>query len=147
MALHTKRSDSGAMLHTPRDDKDELRRLLAADIAEYTARGGATQAITPEQYRQHNIEREARRDRESAMRDLEQQMDSSYNSWETIDDRREARTGLLSRTYGLYGKVDGDERNGSDDYAATRAEVDFFNDWPEDFEEKLDDDHDYDEWE
>jgi hypothetical protein len=134
-------------LHTTRSDKEEQRRKLAADIAEYAARGGVTQAITPEQYRQHNIEREARRDRESAMRDLEQQMDSSYNSWETIDDRREARTGLLSRTYGLYSKVDGDERNGSDDYAATRAEVDFFNDWTEDFKETLDNDHDYDEWE
>ena len=135
------------VLHTTRSDKEEQRRKLAADIAEYAASGGVTQAITPEQYRQHNIEREARRDRESAMRDLEQQMDSSYNSWETIDDRREARTGLLSRTYGLYGKVDGDERNGSDDYAATRAEVDFFNDWTEDFKETFDNDHDYEEWE
>jgi hypothetical protein len=43
--------------------------------------------------------------------------------------------------------VDGDERNGSDDYAATRAEVDFFNDWTEDFKETFDNDHDYDEWE
>ena len=134
-------------LHTTRKDKDAERDALAADVAAFQAAGGKVQTITPEQYRQHNIEREARRDRESAMRDLEQQMDSSYNSWETIDDRREARTGLLSRTYGLYSKVDGDERNGSDDYAATRAEVDFFNDWTEDFKETFDNDHDYDEWE
>jgi len=117
-------------LHTKRDDKDELRRLLAADIAEYTARGGATEAITPEQYRQHNIEREARRDRESAMRDLEQQMDSGYNSWDMIDVSREARYSLLSRTHGDYANVDGEDRYmAGDGPLRSRKELDFFVEW------------------
>jgi len=117
-------------IHTPLEEKEALRRKLAADMAEFAARGGVTQAITPEQYRQHNIEREARRDRESAMRDLEQQMDSGYNSWDMIDVSREARYSLLSRTHGDYANVDGEER-----YMAgagplrSRKELDFFVEW------------------
>jgi hypothetical protein len=117
-------------IHTPIKEKDILRRKLAADVAEYTASGGVTQAITPEQYRQHNIEREARRDRESAMRDLEQQMDSGYNSWDMIDVSREARYSLLSRTYGDYGNVDGEERYmAGDGPLRSRKELDFFVEW------------------
>jgi hypothetical protein len=114
-------------IHTPIKEKEILRRRLAADVAEYTARGGVTEAITPEQYRQHNIEREARRDRESAMRDLEQQMDSGYNSWDLIDVRTEARTGLLSRTYGNFDTVDGDDTYmPGDGPLRVRRELDFF---------------------
>ena len=117
-------------IHTPIKEKDILRRKLAADVAEYTASGGVTQAITPEQYRQHNIEREARRDRESAMRDLEQQMDSGYNSWDMIDVSREARYSLLSRTYGDYSNVDGEERYmAGDGPLRSRKELDFFVEW------------------
>ena len=117
-------------LHTTRSDKEEQRRKLAADIAEYAASGGVTQAITPEQYRQHNIEREARRDRESAMRDLEQQMDSGYNSWDMIDVSREARYSLLSRTHGDYANVDGEERYmAGDGPLRSRKELDFFVEW------------------
>ena len=117
-------------IHTPLEEKEALRRKLAADIAEYTARGGVTQAITPEQYRQHNIEREARRDRESAMRDLEQQMDSGYNSWDMIDVSREARYSLLSRTHGDYANVDGEERYmAGDGPLRSRKELDFFVEW------------------
>jgi len=117
-------------IHTPLEEKEALRRKLAADMAEYTARGGVTQAITPEQYRQHNIEREARRDRESAMRDLEQQMDSGYNSWDMIDVSREARYSLLSRTHGDYANVDGEERYmAGDGPLRSRKELDFFVEW------------------
>ena len=117
-------------IHTPLEEKEALRRKLAADVAEYTARGGVTQAITPEQYRQHNIEREARRDRESAMRDLEQQMDSGYNSWDMIDVSREARYSLLSRTHGDYANVDGEERYmAGDGPLRSRKELDFFVEW------------------
>ena len=117
-------------IHTPLEEKEELRRKLAADMAEFAARGGVTQAITPEQYRQHNIEREARRDRESAMRDLEQQMDSGYNSWDMIDVSREARYSLLSRTHGDYANVDGEERYmAGDGPLRSRKELDFFVEW------------------
>jgi hypothetical protein len=117
-------------IHTPLEEKEALRRKLAADIAEFAARGGVTQAITPEQYRQHNIEREARRDRESAMRDLEQQMDSGYNSWDMIDVSREARYSLLSRTHGDYANVDGEERYmAGDGPLRSRKELDFFVEW------------------
>ena len=117
-------------IHTPLEEKEALRRKLAADVAEFAARGGVTQAITPEQYRQHNIEREARRDRESAMRDLEQQMDSGYNSWDMIDVSREARYSLLSRTHGDYGNVDGEERYmAGDGPLRSRKELDFFVEW------------------
>jgi hypothetical protein len=128
-------------IHTPIKEKDILRRKLAADVAEYTASGGVTQAITPEQYRQHNIEREARRDRESAMRDLEQQMDSGYNSWDMIDVSREARYSLLSRTYGDYGNVDGEERYmAGDGPLRSRKELDFFVEWESEEEDGEDDD-------
>jgi hypothetical protein len=117
-------------IHTPLEEKEALRRKLAADMAEFAARGGVTQAITPEQYRQHNIEREARRDRESAMRDLEQQMDSGYNSWDMIDVSREARYSLLSRTHGDYANVDGEERYmAGDGPLRSRKELDFFVEW------------------
>ena len=117
-------------IHTPLEEKEALRRKLAADIAEFAARGGVTQAITPKQYRQHNIEREARRDRESAMRDLEQQMDSGYNSWDMIDVSREARYSLLSRTHGDYANVDGEERYmAGDGPLRSRKELDFFVEW------------------
>jgi len=117
-------------IHTPLEEKEVLRRKLAADMAEFAARGGVTQAITPEQYRQHNIEREARRDRESAMRDLEQQMDSGYNSWDMIDVSREARYSLLSRTHGDYANVDGEERYmAGDGPLRSRKELDFFVEW------------------
>ena len=129
-------------IHTTPDEKEEQRRKLAADIAEFAARGGVTQAITPEQYRQHNIEREARRDRESAMRDLEQQMDSSYNSWDMVDVSREARYSLLSRTHGDYANVDGEERYmAGDGPLRSRKELDFFVEWePEEVEKGEDDD-------
>ena len=117
-------------IHTPLEEKEVLRRKLAADMAEFAARGGVTQAITPEQYRQHNIEREARRDRESAMRDLEQQMDSSHNSWDMVDVSREARYSLLSRTHGDYANVDGEERYmAGDGPLRSRKELDFFVEW------------------
>ena len=117
-------------LHTTRKDKDAEREALAADVAAFQASGGKVQTITPEQYRQHNIEREARRDRESAMRDLEQQMDSSYNSWDMVDVSREARYSLLSRTHGDYANVDGEERYmAGDGPLRSRKELDFFVEW------------------
>ena len=79
-------------LHTTPDEKDELRRKLAADVAEYTARGGVTQAITPEQYRQHNIEREANRSRATRMLALETVMDTT--TWDTMEDTHAARFAL-----------------------------------------------------
>lgn len=129
-------------LHTTRKDKDAERELLAADVEAFQAAGGTVQHITPEQYRQHNIEREARRDRESAMRDLEQQMDSSYNSWDMVDVSREARYSLLSRTYGNYGNVDGEERfMAGDGPLRSRKELDFFVEWEsEDVEDGESDD-------
>lgn len=133
-------------LHTKRDDKDELRRQLAADIAEYTARGGVTQAITPEQYRQHNIEREANRSVANRMLTLETVMDTT--TWDTMEDTRDARFALLSATSGDYSMVDGnDVHMHGDGPLRSRAEQDFFKDYnDDDTEERIDDDHDYDEW-
>lgn len=133
-------------LHTKRDDKDELRRQLAADIAEYTARGGVTQAITPEQYRQHNIEREANRSRVTRMLTLETVMDTT--TWDTMEDTRDARFALLSATSGDYSMVDGnDVHMHGDGPLRSRAEQDFFKDYnDDDTEERIDDDYDEDEW-
>lgn len=133
-------------LHTKRDDKDELRRQLAADIAEYTARGGVTQAITPEQYRQHNIEREANRSRVTRMLTLETVMDTT--TWDTMEDTRDARFALLSATSGDYSMVDGnDVHMHGDGPLRSRAERDFFKDCNDDeTEERIDDDCDEDEW-
>lgn len=133
-------------LHTKRDDKDELRRQLAADIAEYTARGGVTQAITPEQYRQHNIEREANRSRVTRMLTLETVMDTT--TWDTMEDTRDARFALLSATSGDYSMVDGnDVHMHGDGPLRSRAERDFFKDCnDDDTEERIDDDCDEDEW-
>ena len=133
-------------LHTKRDDKDELRRQLAADIAEYTARGGVTQAITPEQYRQHNIEREANRSVANRMLTLETVMDTT--TWDTMEDTRDARFALLSATSGDYSMVDGnDVHMHGDGPLRSRAERDFFKDYAnDDTEECIDDDYDEDEW-
>lgn len=134
-------------LHTKRDDKDELRRQLAADIAEYTARGGVTQAITPEQYRQHNIEREANRSVTRNMLTLETVMDTT--TWDTMEDTRDARFALLSATSGDYSMVDGnDVHMHGDGPLRSRAERDFFKDYDndDDTEERIDDDCDEDEW-
>lgn len=133
-------------LHTTPDEKDELRRKLAADVAEYTARGGVTQAITPEQYRQHNIEREANRSRATRMLALETVMDTT--TWDTMEDTRDARFALLSTTSGDYSMVDGnDVHMHGDGPLRSRAERDFFKDYDEtEIEEAIDDDHDYDEW-
>lgn len=133
-------------LHTTRNDKDELRRQLAADIAEYTARGGVTESITPEQYRQHNIEREANRSRATRMLALETVMDTT--TWDTMEDTRDARFALLSTTSGDYSMVDGnDVHMHGDGPLRSRAEQDFFKDYNDDeTEERIDDDHDYDEW-
>lgn len=133
-------------LHTTRNDKDELRRQLAADIAEYTARGGVTQAITPEQYRQHNIEREANRSVTRNMLTLETVMDTT--TWDTMEDTRDARFALLSATSGDYSMVDGnDVHMHGDGPLRSRAERDFFKDCnDDDTEERIDDDHDEDEW-
>lgn len=134
-------------LHTTRNDKDELRRQLAADIAEYTARGGVTQAITPEQYRQHNIEREANRSVANRMLTLETVMDTT--TWDTMEDTRDARFALLSATSGDYSMVDGnDVHMHGDGPLRSRAERDFFKDYndDDDTEERIDDDYDEDEW-
>ena len=133
-------------IHTTPDEKEELRRKLAADVAEYTARGGVTQAITPEQYRQHNIEREANRSRATRMLALETVMDTT--TWDTMEDTRDARFALLSTTSGDYSMVDGnDVHMHGDGPLRSRAEHDFFKDYDEDTEEMVDDDEDYDEWE
>jgi len=132
-------------LHTTPDEKEALRRKLAADVAEYTAQGGVTQAITPEQYRQHNIEREANRSLASRMLTLETVMDTT--TWDTMEDTRDARFALLSATSGDYSMVDGnDVHMHGDGPLRSRAEQDFFKDYDDETEEAIDDDHDYDEW-
>lgn len=134
------------VLHTNRDDKDEERRALAADIAAFEAAGGTVQTITPEQYRQHNIEREANRSRATRMLALETVMDTT--TWDTMEDTRDARFALLSTTSGDYSMVDGnDVHMHGDGPLRSRAEQDFFKDYDEDTEEMVDDDEDYDEWE
>jgi len=133
-------------IHTTPDEKEEQRRKLAADIAEFAARGGVTQAITPEQYRQHNIEREANRSVVSNMLTLETVMDTT--TWDTMEDTRDARFALLSATSGDYSMVDGnDVHMHGDGPLRSRAERDFFKDYDDEPEEAVDDDHDYDEWE
>ena len=135
------------VLHTTRSDKEEQRRKLAADMAEYAARGGVTQTITPEQYRQHNIEREANRSVANRMLTLETVMDTT--TWDTMEDTRDARFALLSATSGDYSMVDGnDVHMHGDGPLRSRAEQDFFKDYDndDDTEERIDDDHDYDEW-
>jgi len=133
-------------IHSTPDEKEEQRRKLAADIAEFAARGGVTQAITPEQYRQHNIEREANRSVVSNMLTLETVMDTT--TWDTMEDTRDARFALLSATSGDYSMVDGnDVHMHGDGPLRSRAERDFFKDYDDEPEEAVDDDHDYDEWE
>jgi hypothetical protein len=133
-------------IHTTPDEKEEQRRKLAADIAEFTARGGVTQTITPEQYRQHNIEREANRSVATNMLTLETVMDTT--TWDTMEDTRDARFALLSTTSGDYSMVDGnDVHMHGDGPLRSRAERDFFKDYDDETEELVDDDHDYDEWE
>jgi len=133
-------------IHSTPDEKEEQRRKLAADIAEFAARGGVTQAITPEQYRQHNIEREANRSVTRNMLTLETVMDTT--TWDTMEDTRDARFALLSTTSGNYAMVDGnDVHMHGDGPLRSRAERDFFKDYDEtEIEELIDDDHDYDEW-
>ena len=133
-------------IHTTPDEKEEQRRKLAADIAEFAARGGVTQTITPEQYRQHNIEREANRSVATNMLTLETVMDTT--TWDTMEDTRDARFALLSTTSGDYSMVDGnDVHMHGDGPLRSRAERDFFKDYDDETEELIDDDHDYDEWE
>lgn len=133
-------------IHSTPDEKEEQRRKLAADIAEFAARGGVAQAITPEQYRQHNIEREANRSLANNMLTLETVMDTT--SWDTMEDTRDARFALLSATSGDYSMVDGnDVHMHGDGPLRSHAERDFFKDYDEtEIEELIDDDHDYDEW-
>lgn len=133
-------------IHTTPDEKEEQRRKLAADIAEFAARGGVIQTITPEQYRQHNIEREANRSVASRMLALETVMDTT--TWDTMEDTRAARFALLSATSGDYSMVDGnDVHMHGDGPLRSRAERDFFKDYDDnETEEAVDDDHDYDEW-
>jgi hypothetical protein len=132
-------------IHTTPDEKEEQRRKLAADIAEFAARGGVTQTITPEQYRQHNIEREANRSVASNMLTLETVMDTT--TWDTMEDTRDARFALLSTTSGDYSMVDGnDVHMHGDGPLRSRVERDFFKDCDDEPEELVDDDHDYEEW-
>jgi|DEB0MinimDraft_6_1074348.scaffolds.fasta_scaffold02666_11 hypothetical protein len=133
-------------LHTTRKDKDAEREALAADVAAFQASGGKVQTITPEQYRQHNIEREANRSVTRNMLTLETVMDTT--SWDTMEDTRAARFALLSATSGDYSMVDGnDVHMHGDGPLRSRAERDFFKDYDEtEIEELIDDDHDYDEW-
>ena len=134
-------------IHTTRTDKDEERRALAADIAAFEAAGGTVQTITPEQYRQHNIEREANRSLASRMLTLETVMDTT--TWDTMEDTRDARFALLSTTSGDYSMVDGnDVHMHGDGPLRSRAERDFFKDYDndDDTEEHIDDDYDEDEW-
>ena len=133
-------------LHTTRKDKDAERELLAADVAAFQEAGGTVQFITPEQYRQHNIEREANRSVAANMLTLETIMDTT--SWDTMEDTRDARFALLSATSGDYSMVDGnDVHMHGDGPLRSRAERDFFKDYDDnDIEELTDDDHDYDEW-
>jgi len=133
-------------LHTTRKDKDAERELIAADVAAFQAAGGTVQFITPEQYRQHNIEREANRSVAANMLTLETIMDTT--SWDTMEDTRDARFALLSATSGDYSMVDGnDVHMHGDGPLRSRAERDFFKDYDDnDIEELTDDDHDYDEW-
>ena len=134
-------------LHTTRKDKDAEREALAADVAAFQASGGKVQTITPEQYRQHNIEREANRSVTRNMLTLETVMDTT--TWDTMEDTRDARFALLSATSGDYSMVDGnDVHMHGDGPLRSRAERDFFKDYTDDdIEETLDDDNDYDEWE
>ena len=133
-------------MHTPIDEKERQRRKLAAEMEEFAARGGEVQRITPEQYRQHNIEREADRSLASRMLTLETAMDTT--TWDTMEDTRDARFALLSATSGDYSMVDGnDVHMHGDGPLRSRAERDFFKDYDEtEIEELIDDDHDYDEW-
>lgn len=132
-------------LHTTRKDKDAERDALATDVAAFQAAGGKVQTITPEQYRQHNIEREANRSVANNMLTLETVMDTT--SWDTMEDTRDARFALLSATSGDYSMVDGnDVHMHGDGPLRSRAERDFFKDYDDDIEELTDDDHDYDEW-
>ena len=132
-------------LHTTRKDKDAERELLAADVEAFQAAGGTVQHITPEQYRQHNIEREANRSVANNMLTLETVMDTT--SWDTMEDTRDARFALLSATSGDYSMVDGnDVHMHGDGPLRSRAERDFFKDYDDEPEELTDDDHDYDEW-
>ena len=133
-------------IHTTPDEKEEQRRKLAADIAEFAARGGVIQTITPEQYRQHNIEREANRSVATNMLTLETVMDTT--TWDTMEDTRDARFALLSATSGDYSMVDGnDVHMHGDGPLRSRAEQDFFKDYNDDeTEERIDDDYDEDEW-
>ena len=117
-------------LHTTRKDKDAERDALAADVAAFQAAGGKVQTITPEQYRQHNIEREADRSLASRMLTLETVMDTT--TWDTMEDTRAARFALLSATSGDYSMVDGnDVHMHGDGPLRTRAERDFFKDYDE----------------
>lgn len=132
-------------IHTTPDTKDEERRALADDVAAFESAGGTVQTITPEQYRQHNIEREADRSLASRMLTLETVMDTT--TWDTMEDTRDARFALLSATSGDYSMVDGnDVHMHGDGPLRSRAEHDFFKDYDEEAEEAIDDDHDYDEW-
>lgn len=134
-------------LHTTRKDKDAERDALAADVAAFQAAGGKVQTITPEQYRQHNIEREANRSVTRNMLTLETVMDTT--TWDTMEDTRAARFALLSATSGDYSMVDGnDVHMHGDGPLRSRAERDFFKDYDDnETEETFDNDHDYDEWE
>ena len=133
-------------LHTTRKDKDAEREALAADVAAFQASGGKVQTITPEQYRQHNIEREANRSVTRNMLTLETVMDTT--TWDTMEDTRDARFALLSATSGDYSMVDGnDVHMHGDGPLRSRVERDFFKDYDDnETEEAVDDDHDYDEW-
>ncbi len=133
-------------IHTTPDTKDDERRVLAADIAAFEAAGGTVQHITPEHYRQHNIEREADRSVARNMLTLETVMDTT--TWDTMEDTRDARFALLSTTSGDYSMVDGnDVHMHGDGPLRSRAEQDFFKDYDDtETEERIDDDHDYDEW-
>jgi len=132
-------------IHTTPDTKDEERRALADDVAAFESAGGTVQTITPEQYRQHNIEREADRSLASRMLTLETVMDTT--TWDTMEDTRDARFALLSATSGDYSMVDGnDVHMHGDGPLRSRAEQDFFKDYnDDDTEERINDDYDEDE--
>lgn len=132
-------------MHTPIDEKDRQRRKLAAEMEEFAKRGGEVQRITPEQYREHNIYREAHRTRDSIIADLENALDREGNSsWENMEARNSARFALLSATGGDFSMVDGNDTHmHGDGPLVSRKEPDFFNN---NGEEREDDDEEPEEY-
>jgi hypothetical protein len=117
-----------APLHTPSAEKLAAAECMSADVQAYIEAGGTISKVTREAYRQANIEREARRDRRTAMEESLHRIafheEASFDS--PMQEQAAARMGLVDKTQGVFASVDGIEADLYEGDPRQGSEVDFF---------------------